>query len=175
MTMTDTEYEKIYEQYHGKVFSYVKARISNFHDAEDITSDVFVKVMTAYENYDSQKASLSTWIYTIAANTVKDHVRRMAVRERSNCDTSEEYFETLAAEEDSAFDDICREEALQILANALECLTDRERMIVIMHYYKNVPHKEIADHLGLSYPNVRFITHKALEKIRIFLGNNGYY
>ena len=50
-------FDEIYAEYHNKVLSYVRARVHDPHEAEDITSDVFIKVMQAYENYDSEKAT----------------------------------------------------------------------------------------------------------------------
>lgn len=167
-------FDEIYAEYHNKVLSYVRARVHDPHEAEDITSDVFVKVMQSYENYDSEKAMLSTWIYTIAANTIRDHYRRLTVRARHNYDMEDETLEALAYEEDSCLDGLFREETLNLLADALQTLNERERMIVIMHYYKNISHKEIAEHLSLSHANVRFINHRALEKIRDYFSRQNY-
>ena len=167
-------FDDIYAEFHTRVLSYVRARVHDEHEAEDITSDVFVKVMQSYEQYNSEKAMLSTWIYTIAANTIRDHFRRLSVRSRHSYDMEEETLEALAYEEDSCLDGLFREETLNLLADALQTLTERERIIVIMHYYKNISHKEIADRLALSHANVRFINHRALEKIRDYFVHNNY-
>ena len=167
-------FDDIYTEYYPKVSHYVRVRVPDTQEVEDITSDVFVKVMQAYEQYDSEKAMLSTWIYTIAANTVRDHYRRISVKARHSFEMEEETLEALAYEEDSCMDGLFREETMNLLADALMTLTERERIIVIMHYYKNIPHKEIADRLELSHANIRFINHRALEKIRDYFQKQEY-
>lgn len=167
-------FDEIYAEFYHKVLLYVRARVHDAHESEDITSDIFVKVMQSHGQYDSEKSMLSTWIYTIAANTIRDHYRRLSVKSRHSYDMEEETLEALAYEEDSCMDGLFREETLNLLADALQTLTERERIIVIMHYYKNISHKEIADHLDLSHANVRFINHKALEKIRDYFTQQNY-
>ena len=62
--------EKIYLEYKEKVFRYVRAKVENAADAEDVTSDIFLKIQTSLGSYDEEKATLSTWIYTITHNEV---------------------------------------------------------------------------------------------------------
>ena len=76
MIIADIEKEKIYRDYHGKVCGYIRSKINSAQDAEDITSDVFVKVYEKLDTFDETKASLSTWIYTITRNTLTDYFRK---------------------------------------------------------------------------------------------------
>ncbi len=168
------EFDRIYAEYHGKVLSYVKARIPNHHDAEDVTADIFVKVMSALDKYDSEKASLSTWIYTIAANAIRDHLRKATIRASHTQEVEEAHWDFFAREEDSCMDGLLNEEMLEVLADALESLSERERTVIILHFYKGIPHKELALQMNLSYANVRFINHKALEKLRTFFRQKEY-
>ena len=69
--ITDTQKEALYREYHGKVFGYIRSKISSAEDAEDLTADVFLKVCEKLGTYDESKASLSTWIYTITRNTLR--------------------------------------------------------------------------------------------------------
>ena len=66
---------QIYLDYHDKVSSYVRGKIQDHHEAEDIVSSVFVKVYQKLESFDPVKASLSTWVYAITRNTVVDYYR----------------------------------------------------------------------------------------------------
>ena len=61
MNKTDVM-EKIYLEYREKVFRYVRGKVSNLADAEDVTSEIFLKVQTSLDSYDEEKATLSTWI-----------------------------------------------------------------------------------------------------------------
>lgn len=158
MTMIDKE--KIYRDYHGKVFGYIRSKINSVQDAEDITADVFVKAFEKLDSFDESKASLSTWIYTITRNTLTDYFRTRKV--------FAEIPETL--EDDSSVEnDVCNAEMLEILANALETLDERERDIIILRFYSGKTLKEITAQMGISYAYGKVLQNKALEKLRNFL------
>ena len=67
--------EQIYLQYHDKVRAYVRGKIQDPHDVEDLVSAVFMKIVQKLDSYDPDKASVSTWVYAITRNTVTDHFR----------------------------------------------------------------------------------------------------
>ena len=69
MNKTDVM-EKIYLEYREKVFRYVRGKVASTADAEDVTSEIFWRVISSLDSYDEEKATLSTWIYTITHNTV---------------------------------------------------------------------------------------------------------
>ena len=149
--------EKIYRDYYEKVFGYILSKINNVQDAEDLSSEVFLKVYAKLDSFDENKASLSTWIYTVTRNTLTDYYRTRKV------------FAAMPEEiedETSVVDEICNAEALENLADALEMLEKRERDIIILHYYSGKTLKEIADKLGISYSYVKILQNKALEKLR---------
>lgn len=158
MKITDAEKETIYRDYHTKVFGYLRARMNSVQDAEDLTADVFVKIFEKYETFDASKASLSTWIYTVTRNTLRDHFRTRK--------TYEEIPETMAAEGDSLEDEVCNAQMLQVLARALDKLEERERDVIILRYYSGVTLKEIAEKMGISYAYVKVLQNKALQKLR---------
>lgn len=73
--------EKIYREYHGKVYGYILSKIGNPQDAEDIAFEVFLKVYEKLDTYDETKSSLSTWIFTITRNKLTDFYRTRKVFE----------------------------------------------------------------------------------------------
>ena len=149
--------EKIYRDYYEKVFGYILSKINNPHDAEDLTGDVFVKIYAKLDNFDENKASLSTWIYTVTRNTLTDYFRTRKVFAEMPED---------AEDETSVTDEICNVEMLEKLADALETLDKRERDIIILRYYSGKTLKEIAGKLGISYSYVKILQNKALEHLR---------
>ena len=68
-------YAVLYEQYMPKVYRYISFRIRDENMAQDLTSIVFEKALTKFNAFNPQKGSFSTWIFTIARNTVIDHYR----------------------------------------------------------------------------------------------------
>ncbi|MCQ2435403.1 MAG: sigma-70 family RNA polymerase sigma factor [Clostridia bacterium] len=159
--MTDYKQEDIYTEYHDKVFGYIHNRIASWHDAEDICADVFVKVFSHLDSFDETKASLSTWIYTITRNTLRDRYRTTHVSDQLDDSSSGD---------DDFVDDICKSESLQQLADALEKLDDRQRDIVILHYYSGKTLLQIADHMSLSYSYVKVLHNKALANLKVLFG-----
>ena len=73
--MTELQKEEIYVNYKTKVEGYISSKINDKHDVEDVVSSVFVKVYHNIDAFDSKKASISTWIYSITKNTVIDYFR----------------------------------------------------------------------------------------------------
>ena len=160
MTVSDTQKESIYRDYHGKVFGYIRSKINSPQDAEDIAADVFVKVFEKLDTFDESKASLSTWIYTITRNTMTDFFRTRR--------PFAEIPETLA-DDFSVEDSVCSADTLENLAKALETLDERERDIVILRFYSGKTLKEITAQMGISYAYGKVLQNKAFEKLRNFL------
>ena len=153
-------YEQVYRDYSKKVMGYIRPRINNPADAEDLHSAVFTKVYEKFSSFDQTKASISTWVYTIARNTLIDFFRTHRI------------YDELADEdmvEEDAFQGILTEETLDELAEALKKLPERERDIILLHYYYNKQLKEIALKLHMSYSNCKLVHNKALMKLRQYL------
>lgn len=148
--------EEIYAEYHRKVSAYVCGKVQDLHQAEDLVSAVFLKVVQGLEGYDPAKASVSTWVYTITRNTVTDYFRtRRAVV------PLEDYMLNQS-------DDVPNEEALDILADALLRLKENERDLIVLHYYKGYTLKAAAEMMGMSYINAKVVHKKALTGLRAF-------
>lgn len=152
--------EKIYSDYHLKVSRYVSSRIQNTCDAEDVISQVFLKVYKSLDGFDSGKASVSTWIYTITRNTVIDFFRAKNNDLQLKADIPSE---------DRADDRLLREELLEELASALEKLDERERDIIILHYYSEKTLAVIAEFMDLSYSYVKILHKNAINKLKKFM------
>lgn len=147
--------EDIYISYHDKVSAYIRGKLDNYHDAEDLVSQVFEKVYGKIHTFDESKASLSTWIYTITRNTVTDYYRTRRIHT-----SYDEVYELPAPEKDR--------DMLDTLADALMILKERERDLILLHYYKGLTLKEVADKMGMSYINAKVIHKKALSGLRTY-------
>lgn len=155
--MTTAEQTRLYTEYRGRVLGYIRARVSNREDAEDLCEDVFLKVLRASGSYDGEKSAPGTWIYAITRNTVIDYFRRTR--------PAEELPEDLA-EEELPEDGLLQTELLESLAKALERLPGELTDIVVLRYYDRLPLTEIALRLGLSYGAVKLRHRKALDLLR---------
>ena len=157
-SVTGTNQDSLYLDYKDKITAYVRSRIENKYDVEDIVSTVFLKIYQKIDSFDESKASLSTWIYTITRNTVIDYFREIK--------THIEFLDEIEADtlpDDSLVDN----ELLEDLADALETLSERERDLIILHYYKGYTLKRIAEMMDMSYINAKLIHTKALSMLRL--------
>ena len=148
--------EQIYLQYHDKVRAYVRGKIQDPHDVEDLVSAVFMKIVQKLDSYDPAKASVSTWVYTITRNTVTDHFRT-----RRTLMALEDYMADEAPEE-------LNDGVLDSLADALLALKEKERSLIVLHYYTGHTLKEVAEMMGMSYINAKVVHKKALDSLRAF-------
>ena len=155
--------DRIYLDYKEKVAAYVRSRVADPYAAEDVVSEVFQKVYQKLESYNESRASLSTWIYTITRNTVIDYYKKSKTQSLS-------LDEVAAAEvpDESSAD----ENDLEELADALEKLSERERDLIILHYYRGYTLKRIAGMFGMSYINAKVIHGKALSALRKSIKNS---
>lgn len=158
--MTEEQRARIYTDYSPKVLSYIRSKITDQTQSEDLCADVFVKVYENLDSFDAEKASLSTWIFTITRNALTDYYRTRRV--------FSEVPETLTTEE-SIENDLIRDETLDTLADALEKLDERQRDLILFHYYRGLTLKEIGERMGISYAYVKVLHNKALSSLKKFL------
>ena len=165
MNKTDVM-EKIYLEYREKVFRYVRGKVASTAAAEDVTSEIFWRVISSLDSYDEENSTLSTWIYTITHNTVCNYYRERSKR-------------ALSLDENapgSCTDDVMTEIENEILkenlAIALETLTEREQDIIVLYYYHEIPLRDIAIKMGITYTNAKFIKHQAIGKLRLAMKNS---
>ena len=161
MEITVPELEQIYARYSGKVMGYIRARVQHRADAEDLCADVYEKVCSKIGEYDPSKATLNTWIFTIARNTVIDHYRKAKPAEELDENLSD------GTEIDQS---LLETETLSELAAALRRLPQELRDIVVLMYYDRKPMTEISELMHLSYGAVKLRHQKALTMLKRELG-----
>ena len=152
------EQSQIYEDYHMKVLRYIQGQVNDYYLAEDLCSDVFMKVYEKLESFNEKKASISTWIFTITKNTLIDYYRTRKV--------TSEIPENLVYEDDESDVD---DESLEKLAKGLENLDERSRNLIIKHYYEGKTLKEVAEELGISYAYSKILHQKALFLLKKYM------
>ena len=159
--------EKIYLAYREKVFRYVRGKVASTADAEDVTSEIFLKVLSSLDSYDEEKSTLSTWIYTITHNTVCNYYR-----ERSKRALSLDENVLCSDTDDGVVAEIENEILKENIAIALETLAEREQDIIVLYYYHEIPLRDIAIKMGITYTNAKFIKHQAISKLKLAMKNS---
>ncbi len=153
--------EQIYTDYKDKVFAYIRNHVNSPEDAEDLCADVFVKVYDKLDTFDESKARISTWIYSITSNTVIDFYRTNHIHS--------EIPEDLSDTKSSIEEEVLTQESLSELATALLKLTEEQRDIIVLRYYKGLTLQEISQKMNLSYGITKLRHREALGKLQDIL------
>jgi RNA polymerase sigma-70 factor (ECF subfamily) len=153
---------RLYTQHVDRVFRTVRGMLRSDADAEDVTQDALLTVLTSLDTYRPRgDTRFAAWVTTIAVNTVRRRFRRR----RPELTSSGELPETPDATADPA-DGLDRARQRRALLIALGELPERERAIVSLRYGAGLNASEIAAAVGIQAPTIR----KILERARARLG-----
>ena len=149
----DRAFEVLLQRYQDKVFRLVYSLLRNPSGAEEVTQDVFLKVWQALDGYDG-RASLSTWVYTIARNTSISHLRAESYRKTLSLDEAPE---PLAADEPV----LSRIEIERLVAG----LPEEQRQVVMLFYLQERSIEDVAVMLDLPEGTVKSYLHRARKSM----------
>ncbi|MDO4976656.1 MAG: sigma-70 family RNA polymerase sigma factor [Eubacteriales bacterium] len=162
--------DEVYTKYYEKVKCLVRRKISDTNEVEDFTQDIFLKIAQNIEKYDPEKASLSTWVYTVSNRMIVDYYRSRKIFDTIPEENGEEgHFPSQLIDDQGLDAGLLKEEQLQTLADALGKLKQKERDLIILHYYSNMTLKEVAIRMGMSYANAKIIHKKAIGKLNLLM------
>ena len=165
-TVSDRElFAELYEEYMPKVYRHIYYKVNNTHVAEDLTSTVFEKALTNFGRFASDKASFSTWIFSIARNVVIDHYRVQGRRQAVSLDEATEATQ-IASGDLSPEEEVMRSEERQRLQVCLAKLSREEQEIISLKFGAELNNRQIAKTLGLSESNVGTRLYRAVRKLR---------
>jgi RNA polymerase sigma-70 factor (ECF subfamily) len=75
-------FEELYREYVNRVYAFLRSQLGNAQDAEDVTSQVFMKAYEAYGRYEARHETPTAWLFRIARNAALDHHRKAGRKER---------------------------------------------------------------------------------------------
>ena len=153
---------RLYEQYLPRIFQYVSYRVGDRTTAEDLTSDIFNKALTSFAKYDSGKAAFSTWIFSIAHNTLIDYYRGRSRKQK----LQEEAEPNLLASSISPEEELAHTEEIRKLRECFSLLKSKEQELISLKFSGEMTNREISQVTGLSESNVGTILCRALRKLR---------
>jgi len=153
----------LYEAYVKKIYSFVYYKTYHKETAEDLVSDIFMKVLENISGYKISRGSFSAWLYGIARHAVIDHFR--AARPSANL----EDIWDLAAEENLEVDLDAREK-LNEVKKYLVKFKPTHREIIIMRLWGEMSYQEISEAVGLSEANCKMIFSRQIGKLRAEMG-----
>ncbi len=147
------------ERHQNRVLSLAFRLLGDWHKAEDITQETFLRLRQAAHKYEPQ-ARFTTWLYRIVHNLSMDQ-RRKATRDPVSLDTMQ------TEQEDPAAGDVPeRRELARQVRDAVNGLAERQRRAIILHRYEGLSHVEISEVTGWSKSAVESLLVRAYENLR---------
>jgi RNA polymerase sigma-70 factor (ECF subfamily) len=155
----------LYTRYHQNIYRYLYYRIGDPHIAEDLTSEVFLKMVQALPTYRSDTTPFPAWLFQIARNLAIDHYRR------SNAHPVASLYDNLNSPDldvDSTvdFNLTCRG-----LSDALASLDENQRDVLLLRFIEGMPIAEAASVLHKSVDAVKALQRRGLIALRMMLNH----
>jgi len=158
---------ELYRQYAPAIFRFCRRTLPTREDAEDATTEIFVKVRQKLGTYDATRP-FTAWLYKVASNHCWDLLRRRRIRQ--DLETGD--LETLPLEhpDPSQLERLQAEHSSRQVRNGLAKLPDRARMALVLRYYADMSYDEIAETLGVRRAFVGVLLLRARHQLREALG-----
>jgi len=154
----------IYETYYPKIYNFIFYRIMHKQITEDLVSTVFLKVVDKIDTYDPDKGQVSTWLYTIASNTLNDYLRTRNKIVPVALDDL--YDDTSLSVDFGEQSSLIKDENRRELYVALSELDDRTRDVISQKYFLDKTIRAIAEDTNMNESTVSTIHNRGLEKLR---------
>lgn len=156
-------FERIYNLLVDDLYSYIRGQTRNETVAEDLVANVFLKAWRSAKGYRPSSHTFRRWIFTIARNEVRDYWR---ASQRTLPMVEFEISDERQPEPES--DPV---EVRRLVQQALATLTEEQRQVVVLRYFSNKSHEEIATILGKREGAVRAQLMRALRQMRKVMGD----
>ena len=168
---------QLYDLFYTKIFRYVAYKVGNREDAEDITAEVFIRMLKSINSFSFQGHPFSSWLFRIAKNMVVDYFRKNSRRKTAPLETAGSIQETESLEIDYQLDlDI----EMSNISESIKTLTDLQQEVISLRFIEvfagGLSIKETASAIGRKENAVKALQHSAIKKLRLLVdmknGNN---
>ncbi|WP_126426929.1 RNA polymerase sigma factor [Brevibacillus marinus] len=153
---------EIYRSHYRDVYHFMLYFTGNQNDAEDLTQDVFMRLLRSLSTYDCTKAGLKTWILSVAKNVAVDHYRK---RKLSLLFT-EKGLKKLPASDGIPEASLDAKEQERLIERLLQRLKPQYRMVIILRCIKGYSIRETAEILECSEAKVKVNYHRGIKQLQ---------
>ncbi|UFJ43271.1 sigma-70 family RNA polymerase sigma factor [Brevibacillus humidisoli] len=162
-------YAELISRYEKKIFSFVLHMLRQAHlehMAEDICQETFYKAYRSIHSFRDVEATFSTWLYTIARNTVLSELRKSR--------NSDVYLEDTVQVPVASFERMPEQQLLRVerevlVRQAINNLPEKQRSALILREYEQMEYNEIASILDLTVSSVKSLLFRARQSIKMQL------
>jgi RNA polymerase sigma-70 factor, ECF subfamily len=153
--------ETLYLLHFDRIYSYLHMSVGNRHDAEDLTTQTFLKMLEAIGNFRWRSAPFSAWLFRIAHNLAIDHFRTTR-RWQPEAEVPEPENAEESSAEDAALQSIGRRSMLALIEN----LSLEQQQVLILKFVFTFSNGEAGTILGKSEGAVKSLQHRALASLQ---------
>lgn len=160
-----SDFEELFREYHPKVYAYVRYRLNDDQEAEDLTSDIMERALTRLSSYDAQRGAFSTWLFSIAHNMWVNHIKKWKRRSAYQA----EYSSAVEDRPDPAMSpeqDVVLQEQKRRMLSCLGMLPDSQQEILTLRFAGQLSNREIARVLDMNERTVSVYILRALRRLR---------
>ncbi len=152
---------ELYDDLMPKVFGFIFSRTGKREVAEDLSQDIFLKLVEKVESFDEKRGRFTVWFWQMVRNVLIDHYREK--KETPFSSFEDETVAAMAVEETPDFDHKLQYDKL---TGFLKTLSDDEKQLFELRYLAEMPYKEIAVMLERSEGSLRVAVLRVKEKIK---------
>jgi RNA polymerase sigma factor (sigma-70 family) len=159
-------YSTLMGRYQKKILSFVYHMLKSAKMemlAEDLCSETFYKAYRSLHSFREVDASFSTWLYTIARNTVLSELRKQKTAHLSLDDST--YIPSAPAEE-APEQRLLQGEKVTMVRDAINSLPEKQRSALILREYDGMDYQEIANILGQTVSSVKSLLFRARASVK---------
>ena len=156
---------KLYDRHQPHIFRFVWSRVRHQQTAEDMTGEIFTRMVTSLASYQDTGIPFRAWLYRIARNLIVDHFRQHGERQPLPLAAVEDM-----REENESMDSLLQQKiTVEYVEQALDQIDPEQREVVVMRFLIGLPLKEVALALNKSVPAVKSLQHRGLAALRVAL------
>ena len=153
--------EALYLLHFDRIYSYLHMSVGNRHDAEDLTTQTFLKMLEAIGRFRWRSAPFSAWLFRIAHNLAMDHFRAT-----KRTQPEEEVPEPAGSEELSAEEEAMHSIGRQSMLELIDKLSPEQQQVLTLKFVFNFPNAEVATILGKTEGAIKSLQHRALVSLQ---------
>lgn len=165
MDFDETAIAELYDRYESKIYSYIYRRTGEPALAEDLTAQVFLKMLEAIRSGTAWHSSFSGWLYRIAHNMVIDHYRR---RDRQNQMSIDDAPPVLEPKYNPASSTQSKLDAEELRAAILR-LTEEQAEVISLRFLEGYSINEVAGMMDKTEGAIKALQYRAVSTLRQLL------
>lgn len=157
---------ELYDRHNQHIYRYVWSRVGDQQSAEDLTGEVFSRMVEKLPDYRTTGVPFRAWLYRIAHNLVVDHHRK----ENSHVMVPLQQAEDLHEEGNNPASLVEQRLTLEQIQRALERLDSSQQEVVVLRFLVGLPLQEVALALDKTVASVKSLQYRGLIALRALLG-----